>query len=134
MKVVVAHAVNFETLGKAFRSGDVALVECTMKSTGEKVATICATETNPDKSVSFTPFAIFLNGDPFELLEPPALDEPKPEMSPFEKVMAYESGEMNDEEMVAFFQEIIDSGLVWGLQGHYGRTAAALIERGVCHK
>lgn len=48
------------------------------------------------------------------------------------KIMAYESGEMSRQEIVDFFQEIIDSGYVWSLQGHYGRTARALIEAGYC--
>lgn len=50
-----------------------------------------------------------------------------------DKIMAYESGEMNDEDTVEFFQGLIDSGLAWQLQGHYGRTASALIEAGHCH-
>ena len=30
------------------------------------------------------------------------------------------------------FQALIDSGMVWSLQGAYGRQAAALIEGGYC--
>ncbi len=48
-----------------------------------------------------------------------------------DKIMAYEGGEMTEDEMVAFFQELVDSGLAWNLQGHYGRTAAALIDAGL---
>lgn len=48
-------------------------------------------------------------------------------------IMAYEDGDMTDEEVVAFFQRLIDSDMVWGLQGSYGRTAARLIEMGRCH-
>ena len=51
-----------------------------------------------------------------------------------DKIMAYESGEMKEEEMIEFFQGLIDSGLAWQLQGHYGRTAWALIEAGHCHQ
>jgi hypothetical protein len=47
-------------------------------------------------------------------------------------IMRYESGEMSDDEVVSFFQELINSGLCWQLQGHYGRTANSLIEQGVC--
>ena len=50
-----------------------------------------------------------------------------------DKIIAYESGEMvKQEELVAFFQELIDSGMVWKLQGHYGRTAKALIQGNLC--
>lgn len=53
-------------------------------------------------------------------------------MDMVEKIISYESGEMNQEEMVNFFQELIDNGMCWQLQGHYGRTAMALIEAGYC--
>ena len=55
-------------------------------------------------------------------------------MPAVDKIMAYEAGDMNDEEMVEFFQELIDSGMAWKLQGHYSRTAAALLKAGLCHK
>lgn len=45
-------------------------------------------------------------------------------------IMAYESGEMNEQEILDFFQYLVDTGLAWQLQGHYGRTATALIETG----
>lgn len=47
-----------------------------------------------------------------------------------DKVIAYESGEMDEDEVVEFFQMLVDTGLAWSLQGSYGRTAAALIEDG----
>ena len=48
-----------------------------------------------------------------------------------EKFMRYEDGQMDEEEFTEFFQELVDSGKAWRLQGHYGRTAMALIENGV---
>jgi len=50
------------------------------------------------------------------------------------KIIDYESDEMTEEEMIIFFQELIDTGLAWRLQGHYGRTAASLIKRGYCNQ
>lgn len=35
-------------------------------------------------------------------------------------------------EQIAAWQRLIDSGVVWQLQGYFGRTAAALIENGEC--
>lgn len=49
-------------------------------------------------------------------------------------IMAYEGGELDDEHTIELFQHLIDSGLVWQLQGSYGRTAHALIEQGYCHQ
>ena len=55
-------------------------------------------------------------------------------MTILDKIIAYENGELEDaEETVEFFQEIIDSGLVWQLQGHYQRVAIALVEAGLCN-
>jgi hypothetical protein len=54
-------------------------------------------------------------------------------MCDVDAVIRYESGQMEIEEMFSFFQELIDTGLAWRLQGHYGRTAEALIEEGYCH-
>ena len=39
----------------------------------------------------------------------------------------------DDDQRTAAWQHLIDTGLVWKLQGWYGRTATALIEQGVCH-
>jgi len=50
------------------------------------------------------------------------------------KIISYENGEMNEEEIISFFQELIDSGVAWQLQGSYGRTATDLIEQGLCHQ
>lgn len=50
----------------------------------------------------------------------------------FSNISAYEDGDLGEDETVELFQDLIDSGLVWRLQGHYGRTASALIEDGRC--
>lgn len=53
-------------------------------------------------------------------------------MPNIDKIIRYENGEMEHEEMVNFFQDLIDSGDAWRLQGFYGRQAKALIESGEC--
>ena len=49
-----------------------------------------------------------------------------------EKIMSYEGGDMDEDEMIEFFQELIDSGMAWTLQGSYGRTAKDLLNAGLC--
>jgi polyhydroxyalkanoate synthesis regulator phasin len=49
-----------------------------------------------------------------------------------DKIIKYENGNMTNEETIKFFQELIDSGMAWKLQGHYGRTAVHLLEEGLC--
>jgi hypothetical protein len=47
-------------------------------------------------------------------------------------VIGFESGALDEAEVIEGFQHLIESGVVWSLQGFYGRTAAALIEAGHC--
>lgn len=49
-----------------------------------------------------------------------------------DKIIAYEQGDLDDDGIIELFQELIDSGLAYRLQGSYGRTATALIEGGFC--
>lgn len=46
-------------------------------------------------------------------------------------IIRYENGEMKESEVIEFFQGMVNSGVVWQLQGSYGRTAQALIEAGL---
>lgn len=48
-----------------------------------------------------------------------------------DKIMTYESGEMDDDEVIELFQELVNTGLCWQLQGSYGRMAERLINRGL---
>lgn len=49
-------------------------------------------------------------------------------------IMAFESGEMDEEQTLAFFQELVNTGAAWTLQGSYGRTAQALLEAGLINQ
>ena len=47
-------------------------------------------------------------------------------------IIDYENGDMDWDRLVDFFQNLINSGLAWTLQGHYGRMAQSLIDEGYC--
>ena len=48
-----------------------------------------------------------------------------------ERIVAYEQGDLTDEQTFQLFQELVDSGLIMNLQGHYQRLAAQLLEAGL---
>jgi hypothetical protein len=45
-------------------------------------------------------------------------------------ITKYEAGDCTQEEVIEGFQALVNTGLVWQLQGNYGRTARALIDAG----
>lgn len=47
-----------------------------------------------------------------------------------DKLIAYEMDMLDDDQIIELFQYLVDSEMVWNLQGHYGRTATALIDAG----
>lgn len=52
-------------------------------------------------------------------------------MDALDAIIAYEQGELDENETIALFQHLLDTGVVWHLQGSYGRTAAAMVEQGL---
>lgn len=63
---------NFETIVRAIKNDDVALMECTLNATGEAVPVICACFIDEEENVNMVPFAQLFSGNPYEILEPPA--------------------------------------------------------------
>lgn len=47
-----------------------------------------------------------------------------------DKIIAYETGEIEGNRVLELFSELIKNGRVWTLQGHYGRMATNLINSG----
>ena len=46
-------------------------------------------------------------------------------------ILDYEMGDLDHDATVDMFQRIVDAGMHRTLQGHYGRTAAALASAGL---
>lgn len=45
-------------------------------------------------------------------------------------IIEYESGELDEDQALLLFANLIKTGLAWQLQGSYGRAAHALIQAG----
>ncbi len=48
-----------------------------------------------------------------------------------DRLIAYEEGQITEDEQIALFQYLIDTGTCWRLEGHYHRVATTLIEAGL---
>lgn len=46
------------------------------------------------------------------------------------QIIAYECGELNDEATIDLFQNLLDTGMIYSLQGHYQRVCQVLINSG----
>jgi hypothetical protein len=63
---------NFQTLMRACEHDDVCLVSAKERATGKTVALVAAAHLEPDGTVQLTPFAVMIDGNGFELYDPPA--------------------------------------------------------------
>jgi hypothetical protein len=70
MAIQKGYQSNLETIIKAAKNGDLALVECTDKVTGNTVIAVCAIS-YVDGEYIISPLAKMFDGNPYEELNPP---------------------------------------------------------------
>lgn len=64
--------VNYDTLRRACDAGDLALLECVDRGSGEYVAVLAAVAYNPDSGeYCLTPLARMFKGNPYDEVLPP---------------------------------------------------------------
>jgi len=73
MALSKGHKANFETIIKAAKAGDLALLECTEQATGKRRAVICAVVFD-GKEHLITPFCHLSDGNPYEEYVDPSSD------------------------------------------------------------
>ena len=64
---------NFGTLLRAAGDGALALVSAIRKADQQPVALVCAMQHNPDDSITPVPFAVMVEGNPFDLFDDPTI-------------------------------------------------------------
>lgn len=62
---------NFDTLLRAAGDGALALVSAIRRADQQPVALVCAMQANPDNTITPVPFAVLVEGNPFDLFEDP---------------------------------------------------------------
>lgn len=69
------------------------------------------------------------------LAQPDHIDDDARHVDDYRAVALAEGFEQGTEaEVVAAWQHLVDTGLVWQLQGWFGRRATELLEQGIIHK
>ncbi len=74
MAIPDAIKANFHTLEKAFKQGDIALLECRKRNNGEPAYAICAInllrQADREPEIEMVPFGLMFDNDPYETLIP----------------------------------------------------------------
>ena len=73
MAISNVYEANFKTLKRAFKNGDVCLLECQDAATGKTVIAVCAIS-KVGEEYTFAPLAKMFDGNPYEELNPPDPD------------------------------------------------------------
>lgn len=74
MAIPEAIKTNFNTLVKAFKQEDIALLECLDRNTGESAYAICAVnliqQAVAEPEIEMVPLGLMFSSDPYEMLIP----------------------------------------------------------------
>jgi Family of unknown function (DUF6117) len=70
MAISEGYKANFETIKRAAGNNDLALMECTDKTTGKPIMVVCAVSTSNGEYV-MSPLAKLFDDNPYEELIPP---------------------------------------------------------------
>lgn len=74
MKPCKAHSANLDTIMRAAHDSRLALVEVRVKATGEIRAALCAIGDDGQGGYDIVPFALMIDDNPYETLDPPNPD------------------------------------------------------------
>ena len=74
MAIPEGYRTNFNTLLQAAETRDLALMECRRRSDGATVFLVCAVGEEETGEFVFSPFAQMIDGNPYELYDPPNPD------------------------------------------------------------
>lgn len=71
-KIMEGEKTNFNTLCRAVKSGDIAVAVCTRKTDMAEKLVLCAVNREVDGDLSMVPVAELIDGNGYELYDPPA--------------------------------------------------------------
>jgi len=74
-KLSKADRANFDTLQRASDAGHLALLSAIRKADDRPVALVCAMQENADGTITPVPFAVMVEGNPFELFHDPTEEQ-----------------------------------------------------------
>lgn len=74
-KIAKGYRENFNTLTRAAKAGDLALLDAMDTETGRPVVLVVAVALDGEE-YTLTPFAVMIDGNPFARYLPPAVDGP----------------------------------------------------------
>jgi len=69
--IAEGYVANFNTFKRAMKNDDVALVSAIRKEDNKPVVLVCAMQLNKDGTITPVPFAMMIDGNPYEMFHDP---------------------------------------------------------------